>query len=233
MKANEFTSSKSCTGSGSKMPRQRFACAFSRWFYLGIASIICLIFLQQAAFLTFKVPSSSMAPTIEPGDYILVNRLCYDSLLANLGLIDRTSSPERGDVVVYYGACNTISMDRYCVKRVVGLPGEEIRAEWGQVYIDNSPLNTHYGRVSGDFPPRQLGDGEYFMLGDNSSNSHDSREVGSIHRDQILGCATMVYWSWEEDRKFDGQLNYNMRWDRIGKSLVDDRIPKVGNNIQK
>src|SRR5690606_12695251 len=104
--------------------------------------------------------------------------------------------PQRGDIIVMK---NPDEVGSFYIKRIVGLPGEHVRLVEGVVYINDLPLAepyvlelcSHNGCTLRDW---QLNEGEYFVLGDNRNDSHDSVVFGPIHRSQILGRAWIRYW---------------------------------------
>lgn len=123
----------------------------------------------------------SMQPTLSDGDNLIVDKLSY-----------RFRDPDRFDIIVFPQGDG-----RYFIKRIIGLPGENVRIdEDGVIYIDGEKLPESYGKeviqdpgMAGD--GIQLGADEYFVLGDNRNDSMDSRmaEVGLIERDRIMGRA--------------------------------------------
>ena len=133
------------------------------------------------------VSGDSMLNTLEDGDNLIVDKISY-----------RFTKPKRFDIIVFpfEHAKNT-----YYIKRIIGLPGETIRIEEGRIYIDNEILEESYGREVIKNPglakqPIQLGDDEYFVLGDNRNASADSRDpsVGVIHKNRIIGRAWVRIW---------------------------------------
>ena len=138
-----------------------------------------------------RVQGSSMRPALENKEVMLVTRLDY-----------RLGDPKRFDVVIchYPGRyMDRRKWFRQCfVKRVVGLPGETIAIEEGVVVIDGLPLEEPFleekRRGRRTMEPRTLGDGEYFVMGDNRVSSNDSRSIGPIGRRAIIGHARLVVW---------------------------------------
>ncbi len=129
------------------------------------------------------VNGSSMYPTLEDGDQLIADKLSY-----------RFRDPKRFDIVIfpYQYAENT-----YFIKRIIGLPGERVRIdEQGTIYINGEVLEEDYGYETIENPGLaaeeiQLGDDEYFVLGDNRNVSEDSRypDVGNIKRSDLIGRA--------------------------------------------
>ncbi len=131
----------------------------------------------------YQIEGNSMAPTLAPLEYILVNKVIY----ATLG------EPTRGDVIVF----RNWNDDEDYVKRVVGLPGETVEIRDGRVVIDGVPLDEPYldgVTTGGGQGAVRLGPDEYFVLGDNRGNSSDSRVHGPLPRDHIVGRAWLTYW---------------------------------------
>ena len=123
------------------------------------------------------VAGQSMMPLLNSGDVVWMNRLVYDF-----------GKPERLDVVVFQRE------DKRTVKRVIGLPGETIQIQGGYVYINGERLAADNGLDQVSLAglaenPIELGEDEYFLLGDNRDSSEDSRfaNVGNVKREQILG----------------------------------------------
>lgn len=119
----------------------------------------------------------SMAPTLLPGDYLLVDTMAYHS-----------HTPQRGDVVL---ARDPHAPHRLLVKRVVALPGETVAEDAdGLVRISEgeAPPTRTYS------PLWRLEEGEYFLVGDGEALSRDSRSFGPVRREGILGRAWLVYW---------------------------------------
>lgn len=127
----------------------------------------------------FIVNGQSMFPTLENGDYLIINELSY-----------RTGEPERGDVVVFrYPTEHT----RFLIKRVIGLPGETVSISGSKITItqeNGNVIQLDENYLNGDFSSYgnwELSDEEYFVLGDNRQNSSDSRSWGVLKRDLIVG----------------------------------------------
>ncbi|TNF33560.1 MAG: signal peptidase I [Gammaproteobacteria bacterium] len=181
---------------------------------------VLLIVLVLRSFLVepFQIPSSSMEPTLEIGDYILVNKFTYGVRLPVLGTkVIEMGEPARGDVMVFFPPND----HRYFIKRVIGLPGDTIEYRNKVLYINGRQatqtlqmaLRTEIlateqlGDVSHTIRkyPARLADnfavtvpeGHYFMMGDNRDNSSDSRVWGFVPESNIVGRAFAVWMHWE------------------------------------
>jgi signal peptidase I len=159
--------------------------------------ILILYMLINLMIPRFVVEGNSMEPNFHDHERIIVSRLDYI-----LG------SPQRGHVIVFRHEAGT-----YLIKRIVGLPGEQVELHDGKVYIDGTPLTENY--VSGlceTFSCRNqiwtLDDDQYFVLGDNRNSSLDSHQFGPIRGDQIVGRVRMRYWPLEEMNLFGEYQNY-------------------------
>jgi signal peptidase I len=169
-----------------------------------------LIFLAvRSAVQNFKVEGESMLPSLENGQYIIVNKLAYAQL--DLGKFDWIpffdpgdnpmrhvfGIPKRGDVVVFRSPTNA---DRDFIKRVIGVPGDRIEIRNAVVYVNDEPLVEPYitGRTGCPCGPWVVEPGKYFVLGDHRNNSSDSRVFGVIPEDNIIGKALFSYWPLSE-----------------------------------
>jgi signal peptidase I len=139
----------------------------------------------------YKIPTGSMRPTFLEGDRIFVDKLSY-----------RFKIPQRGDIIVFK---YPLDKKKDFVKRLAGLPGDEISIEQGKLYIngeamDDPPFGEHYyyNRDDWDYAKEgqtiQIPEGQYFTLGDNSSQSSDSRNWGFVPRKNIVGKAFCIWW---------------------------------------
>lgn len=161
--------------------------------WAAIVAIALVVALLMRAFVvqTFYIPTPSMAPTLNVGDRILVNKLAY-----------RLHGVGRGDVVVFKRPpaenCGTDVSD--LVKRVIGLPGETISDRNGTVYIDGKPLAEPWlpkndpNTYTPSFKPVHIGSNSYFVMGDNRAVSCDSRYWGTVPRSLIIGKVEMRIW---------------------------------------
>ncbi|WP_251388550.1 signal peptidase I [Mediterraneibacter agrestimuris] len=141
-----------------------------------LAVILVLSFGQRVS-----IAGDAMSPALKNGDVLLINRLVYNS-----------RKPERGEIIAFKPGGNENA--HYTIKRVVGLPGETVQIKNGQVYINGEILVKNIYCYEITTPgvaekPIELGENEYFVLGDNHESSDDSRmaDVGNVHREDIYG----------------------------------------------
>ena len=146
-------------------------------------ALLVKTFLIQA----FFIPSLSMAPTLDEGDRVLVNKLSY-----------KMHEVHRGDMVVFDRPEGSPESDiKDLIKRVIGLPGETIEARDGAVYIDGDRLEEPYlddGVRTENLPETQIPAGHVFVMGDNRTGSSDSRVFGPVDEDTIVGRAFIRVW---------------------------------------
>jgi len=159
----------------------------------------CIIrpFIVQA----FKIPTGSMRPTLLEGDLILVNKFIYGAKVPFTHFrLPALRQPQRGDVIVFI---YPEDKKKDFIKRLVALPGETVEIKSGTIYVDGKALlepvfNQRYYYNRGDFAKEEeklvVPQGSYFVLGDNSGSSRDSRYWGFVPADNILGQAMVIYW---------------------------------------
>jgi signal peptidase I len=193
---------------------------YSRSFF----PVLLVVFILRSFLVEpFQIPSSSMVPTLQVGDYILVNKFTYGIRLPVVRTkVISINEPQRGDVMVFFPPHMN---DTYFIKRVVGLPGDTItyrdkrlfvngesvdRESLGVLPIDNSRfemgietlgdrqhlMQVDQARPAGDFS-LVVKAGHYFMMGDNRDNSSDSRIWGQVPEEDIVGKAFAVWMHWD------------------------------------
>jgi signal peptidase I len=184
-----------------------------------VIALAIALFVRSFVVQAFKIPSSSMEPTLLVGDHILVNKFLYGIRIPLIGKkVLPFSQPQRGDVIVFIFP-NDRSKD--FIKRVIGLPGEKIEIRERKIYINDRLIEDPWGKY---FPPERLINvgpvvvppKALFVMGDNRNNSEDSRYWGFVPLDDVLGKAFVMYWSWDWQAS---SLVSKVRWQRIG-SLI-------------
>lgn len=210
---------------------------FSRSFF----PVLLLVLLLRSFLLEpFKIPSSSMVPTLQVGDFILVNKYTYGLRLpvTNTKILS-LNEPRRGDVMVFFPPKDK----RYFIKRVIGVPGDEIQYIDRVVYINGEAMKQELiaedppGQPAAFIMSENLGErgahlmqkrlipselilpygykvpeGHYFMMGDNRDNSSDSRVWGPVPEDRIVGKAFAIWMHWDAFWSLP-------KFDRIGKII--------------
>lgn len=147
-----------------------------------LAALVIKTFLFQA----FYIPSESMLPTLEKQDRVLVNKLSY-----------RLHDINRGDVVVFERPPNEAGVIRDLIKRVVALPGETVEAKDGRLYVNGKAIREPYlpsASSTATFGPETIPKDHIWVMGDNRTNSADSRVFGSISTSRVVGRAFVRVW---------------------------------------
>lgn len=189
--------------------------------------LLAIVFVLRSFLVEpFQIPSSSMVPTLEVGDFIAVNKFAYGIRLPILRqkVVD-VGEPKRGDVMVFFPPHEN---DTYFIKRVIGLPGDTLRLENNQLYLNGKAVpqtliealppgdpqveilwediggHTHLMAKDvipgplGSFPTIVVPEGHYFMMGDNRDRSADSRAWGFVPERDIVGKAFAIWMHWEK-----------------------------------
>ncbi|MEX1178050.1 MAG: signal peptidase I [Nitriliruptor sp.] len=192
--------------SAARPDRDRSSGSFLRELPVLLLVAFVLAFLLRTFVLqVFFIPSASMEPTLTVDDRMVVEKVSY-----------RFREPERGEIVVFEGESDTVELEtdaasdlvrgvgqflgvvpasaRDFVKRVIGLPGDEVRIDGGQVFVNGVPLDEDYKvEEDTDYGPVIVPDDRLFFLGDNRPNSSDSRRsLGFVARDNVVGRAVVI-----------------------------------------
>jgi signal peptidase I len=159
-----------------------------------------IFFLVRLVVLNFRVDGESMMPNLDDGQMLLVNRNAYRSVDINGTEYFPFDPPERGDVVVFDPPTGS---DKPYIKRIIGLPGEEVTFGDGQVFINGVALDEEYIDARTRCGPSDQCDvvvpeGEVFVLGDNRRNSQDSRVFGPVPIENVVGKGWLSYWPPED-----------------------------------
>ncbi|HLK47427.1 MAG TPA: signal peptidase I [Bryobacteraceae bacterium] len=147
-----------------------------------LIAVILIVFIYQPV----KVEGTSMMPTLTDQERIFINKFTYHYGLGEI---------QRGDMVVFWYPLDT---SKSYIKRIIGVPGDTVRIDEGDVYVNGKHLMEDYvpdserDRVS--WGPQQVPADKYFVLGDHRNSSNDSRTWGYVDRKYIYGKAVFVYW---------------------------------------
>ncbi len=146
-----------------------------------VIALLIHVFLAQAT----RVYGQSMEPNLHTDMRLVVEKLSY-----------RLHTPQRGDIVVL----RVRPEDELLIKRVIGLPGDEVAIHDGQVYVNGQPLDEPYldQETRGNLAARVVPPLHVFVMGDNRRASNDSRSFGPVHIDNIVGKAWVSYWPPED-----------------------------------
>ncbi len=128
-----------------------------------------------------RVDGASMEPTLQSGEFVIVNKLAY-----------MFGDPTTGDVIVFHFPRDP---DQEYIKRIIGLPGDRVEVKGGEVYINDQVLSEDYIAASPVYDSVwDVPDDSLFVLGDNRNNSSDSHNWGPVPLDYVIGKATFIYW---------------------------------------
>ncbi|OGO11614.1 MAG: signal peptidase I [Chloroflexi bacterium RBG_16_47_49] len=145
-----------------------------------ILSVVLFVSINMIS-ARIRVDGDSMEPTLVSGEYVIVNRLSY-----------RLGHPQRGDIIVFHFPRDP--KEEY-IKRVIGLPGDEVNVMNGLVYVNGQSLDENYLDVKMNYTGSwTVPTGQLFVLGDNRNNSSDSHDWGTVPMDYVVGKAVLVYW---------------------------------------
>ena len=193
-------------------------------FFASLAPVLGFVLILRSFIIEpFQIPSRSMVPTLKVGDFILVSKWNYGVRLPVIRTkIFDVSSPQRGDVIVFFPPHE----DRYFIKRLVGLPGDKVQVINGVLYVNdqmmkqtksdldagaprsvvmNENLDDVEHSIQKRVPPTRLSQnfatlvpqGHYFMMGDSRDNSSDSRVWGPVPEERIVGKAFARWMFWD------------------------------------
>jgi signal peptidase I len=185
---NKVTLPQAPSGSASSNAETRMRPALGVWLRdlllsLGISAFI-IIFIYQPV----KVEGTSMMPSLEDQERIFVNKFVY-----------RLEPISRGDIVVFRYPRDP---SKSYIKRVIGVEGDRIRIDGGQVYVNGEPLDEDYVPPAyadaRSYPETVVPPRCYFVLGDHRSMSNDSRDFGPVNQSYIYGKAVFGYWPMEK-----------------------------------
>lgn len=187
-----------------------------------IWALILAFIIRSCVVQTFKIPSGSMEDTLLVGDYLVVNKFIYGIKIPFTDTrILGPRAPRQGDVMVFR---YPEDRSKDFIKRVIGVPGDEIEGRDKMVYVNGVPYrNPHEVHKEAKLLPREQSPrdnfgpvkvpaGSYFMMGDNRDRSYDSRFWGFVTDSEIRGKAMIKYWSWDRESS-------RVRGERIGRLI--------------
>jgi len=190
-----------------------------------VIAVLIALFIRAFIVQAFKIPSSSMEPTLQVGDHILVNKFIYG---IKIPLTDaklfKFKKPQRGDIVVFIYPKDR---SKDFIKRVIGTEGDKVEIIRNKIYINDQLIDDPWGHYEISYWAKYLQSmeryGPYlvpkdsiFVLGDNRDNSQDSRFWGFVNIDAVRGKAFIIYFSWDQNAQ---NLLDKVRWVRFAKLL--------------
>jgi signal peptidase I len=191
-----------------------------------IIAVLIALFIRTFIIQAFKIPSSSMEPTLQVGDYILVSKFIYGIKIPFTDIkLFPLSKPKRGDIVVFIYPKDR---SKDFIKRVIGTEGEKVEILRNKIYVNDRLIDDPWGHYDEKsdwlkyyqskerYGPEMVPKDSIFVLGDNRDNSQDSRFWGYVHVKEVKGKAFIVYFSW--DWSAQNLLN-KVRWTRLGKLI--------------
>ena len=178
---------------------------FSEMLRVFLLAVVIIIPVRVFLFQPFFVQGSSMEPNFEDGEYLVISEFGYKQTKVgwneNAFQVKPFKEIHRQDVAVFRFPKNT---EEFFIKRIIGLPGESVEIRKGKVLIFNETFPEGFALdesiylspavLTQDMPRMKLGDDQYFVMGDNRMNSYDSRAIGPIGKDKIIGRVLLRAW---------------------------------------
>ncbi|WP_054957799.1 signal peptidase I [Paenibacillus dakarensis] len=181
----------------SEQPDKKKKNEIVEWIKALLIALILVVLIRWLLFQPFIVQGPSMQPTFVTGQKIIVNEILYD-----------IRKPQRGEVIVLH----VPSEGRDFIKRVIAVAGDTVQVEGDKVIVNGKQVNETYIQEAvdqahaedrlynslnfpnNDFPDGKVPEGHVFVMGDNRSNSTDSRMIGYIPLEDIVGRAELIFW---------------------------------------
>ena len=185
-----------------------------------VIAVFIALFIRAFIIQAFKIPSSSMEPTLLVGDHLLVNKFIYGIRIPYTDTkLFQYKKPGRGDIIVFI-----FPKDRSkdFIKRVIGTEGEKVAIVHNKIYINDKLIDDPWGRFImprtsiEDYGPVRVPESSLFVMGDNRDNSQDSRFWGFVKLNEVKGKALIIYFSWDSNAQ---DLLDKIRWTRFGKLI--------------
>jgi len=191
-----------------------------------IIAVLIALFIRAFIIQAFKIPSSSMEPTLLVGDYLLVNKFLYGIKIPFTDMkLFQFKKPKRGDIVVFIYPKDR---SKDFIKRVIGTEGEKVEVIRNKIYINDLLVDDPWGHYSEKsdwirqlqlmerYGPVVVPKDSLFVLGDNRDNSQDSRFWGFVNVSAVKGKALIIYFSWDGNAE---KILDEIRWRRLGKLI--------------
>ena len=184
-----------------KFPKEKMRYLWNEWIKPICVAAILAFFIRTFIAQPFKIPSSSMFPTLKPGDRIFVNKFIYGGTVPLFDIkLPKVREPKLGDIVVFL---SPVEKKKYLVKRYVAGSGETVEISGGKLFINGEEIKENpFGRFfyygNGEYGEEnkkiKVPEGCFYALGDNSANSLDSRFWGFVPNKNLVGQAFLIHW---------------------------------------
>jgi signal peptidase I len=191
-----------------------------------VIAVVIALFIRTFIIQAFKIPSSSMEPTLLVGDHLLVNKFIYGIKIPLTDIkLFQLKRPKRGDIIVFIYPRDR---SKDFIKRVIGTEGEKVEVIRNKIYINDKLIDDPWGHYHEEsnwmkylqpiekFGPVLVPKDSLFVLGDNRDNSQDSRFWGFVNINAVRGEAFILYFSWD---RYAQSLLGKIRWTRFGKLI--------------
>jgi signal peptidase I len=191
-----------------------------------VIAVVIALFIRTFIIQAFKIPSSSMEPTLLVGDHLLVNKFIYGIKIPLTDIkLFQLKRPKRGDIIVFIYPRDR---SKDFIKRVIGTEGEKVEVIRNKIYINDKLIDDRWGHYHEEsnwmkylqpiekFGPVLVPKDSLFVLGDNRDNSQDSRFWGFVNINAVRGEAFIIYFSWD---RYAQSLLGKIRWMRFGKLI--------------
>jgi signal peptidase I len=145
----------------------------------GVVALLLVHFVVRP----FYIPSESMVPTLQVRDLLLVNKMIFD-----------VTDPVRGDIVVFHTNESKRGESPPLIKRVVAIEHDKIEVKDGEFFLNDQVIEEPFiaETIFGEFPPTRIKDDHIFVMGDNRNNSRDSRFIGQVPLENLVGRAEVI-----------------------------------------
>jgi signal peptidase I len=179
-----------------RQPAPYFLKELRDWAKSIIIALIIVLIIHTLVFNFSSVKGHSMEPTLRTGQWLFVNKAIY--------VISR---PHRGDIVILKDPDPDRGRNQYLVKRIIGEPGDRIEFTSRKLYVNGEEVTESYihpVKASGDYGPFVIPEEHYFVMGDNRSQSRDSRSFGAVPAGMIEGRVEWIFWPIEQIKALVG-----------------------------
>ena len=174
---------------------------WSEWIKPIIIAAILAMIIRTFIIQPFKIPTTSMYPTLKPGDRIFVSKFIYGAKIPFTDIhLPKVRNPQTGDIVVFL---SPIEKKKYLVKRYIAKGGDTVEIKDGKVVVNGEeivspPINQFFyynrGKYGVENETINVPEDSFYVLGDNSKNSRDSRYWGFVPDNKLVGRAFVIHW---------------------------------------